>query len=328
MLLPLKEIVEKLIETPINYFSARDAANKLYHYYNELAPIGNDFNKKDAHLQTDFGLAISKDAAAFCIIDFMRTRNFILAIKQAVEDKISQGNKPAVILYAGTGPFASLIIPLTTIFTSAQVQFVLLEINAESKANVEELIRRLKIENYIIDIVETDAATYCLAENIKVDILVSETMKPSLEKEPQVSIVANLVRQCKSDVIIIPQSIKVELAFTGKKSNKEFDYKTIETLLDFNKICAIQLANDKSKLPVFEEGIYIKINDKPNSFFKELCTLTHIILYKEITLGYHESSLTLPIKVFKIQDINFPVSYKVKYEICNHPKFSFENVDS
>jgi predicted RNA methylase len=323
----LKTIVEKLIEEPINYSRSRDAANELYHFFNSLSPINNEQDKKDPHIQTDYGIAVSAESAAFCIIDFIRTRNFILAIKHAIDDKIAiQNNKPIVILYAGTGPFASLIIPITTIFTAEQVQFILLEINESSIVLLKNVITKLGLQNYIKNLIQADASTYTLANEIEVDILVSETMKPALDKEPQISIISNLIGQCKRDVAIIPESIKVDLAYLGKSEMEMFEYESICELINFDARLAIQIKENKNEIPIFAEGVSVKINTKPNNVFSQLSLLTFIKLYKNIAIGYNETSLTIPFPIIKIESIRFPVSYNIKYNIAKHPGFSFEKI--
>jgi predicted RNA methylase len=323
----LKKITKKLITDPINYSDVRDAANELYHFFNSLSPTNNKIEKRDPHIQTDYGLAVSTESAAFCIIDFMRTRNFILAIKQAIEDKLTHHtNKPIIVLYAGTGPFASLIIPLTTVFSPDQVQFILLEINEASIVHLQKVIKKLEIQDYIINIIQADASTYCLAKEMEVDILVSETMKPALDKEPQISIISNLISQCKTDVTLIPESIKVDLAYLGKSEIEMFAYESICELINFDTSMAIQLKKNKNEIPVFAEGISVKINEQPDSTFSQLSLLTYIKLYKNIIMRYNESSLTIPFPIAKIESINFPVSYNIKYNIAKHPGFSFEKI--
>lgn len=323
----LREIVEKIISEPIDHSKVRNAVNELYHYFNSISPICTDISKLDSHIETLFGLAVSTDAAAFCIIDFVRTRNFIIAIKQAIEDKRAiYKDQPIVVLYAGTGPSASLVLPLTTIFSAEQVQFVLLEINETSIQHLKKVINILAIQDYVIDIIQADASTYCLRENMEVDILVSETMKPALDKEPQVSIIKNLIGQCKPDVTLIPELIRIDMVVKGKSETNMFVYEPIQRLMDFDAHAALQLSKDKNKLPIFSNGIIVKILSKPANKFSEISVLTYIRLYKNVVLGYNETSLTIPFPVLQIKDLLFPVSFKIKYIIENRPRFSFEKL--
>lgn len=327
MLSTLKAIVEKLIEMPLNYGSARAAANELYNYFKGLAAAENDHDKIYKHIETNHGLAISTDAAAFCVIDFLRTRQFILAIKQAVVDKSTVYiDTPIIILYAGTGPFASLLVPLTTLFTPAQIQFILLEINTESIEQLKKVIDKLAIQDYVIDVVQADASTYRFADGIKADILVSETMKPALDKEPQISIISNLIGQCKTDVTLIPELIKIDVGYIGKDEKNTPITEPICELINFDANLAQVLHHEKNKLPIFSEGVVVQINATPFSTFSQISFLTTIKLYKNILLGYNETSLTIPFLIANIEALDFPISLKINYNIGKYPGFKVEKI--
>jgi predicted RNA methylase len=327
MLSTLKAIVEKLIEMPLNYGSARAAANELYNFFKGLASAENDHDKIYKHIETNHGLAISTDAAAFCVIDFLRTRQFILAIKQAIVDKSTVYiDTPIIILYAGTGPFASLLVPLTTLFTPAQIQFILLEINTESIEQLKKVIDKLAIQDYIIDVVHADASTYRFADGIKADILVSETMKPALDKEPQISIISNLIGQCKTDVTLIPESIKIDLAYIRRHEEDMHRYEPICELMNFDGNLAKTLHNDKNKSPIFSEGVVVHIDAIPLHEFSKISFLTTINLYKNLLLGYKETSLTIPFTIKNVEALDLPVSLKIRYNIGKHPGFIVEKI--
>jgi len=327
MLSTLKAIVEKLIEMPLNYGIARAAANELYIYFKGLASSENDYDKIYKHIETNHGLAISTDAAAFCVIDFLRTRQFILAIKQAIVDKSTiYIDRPITIMYAGTGPFASLLVPLTTLFTPAQIQFILLEINTDSIEQLKKVIDKLNIQDYVIAIIQADASTYKFADGIKADILVSETMKPALDKEPQISIISNLIEQCKTDVILIPELIKIELAYIGKDEKSIPISKEICELINFDATLARVMHHKKNKLPIFSDGVVVQINAPPLITFSQISFLTTINLYKNILLGYNETSLTIPFTIKNVEALDLPVSLKIRYNIGKHPGFIVEKI--
>jgi predicted RNA methylase len=75
---------------------------------------------------------------------------------------------------------------------------------------------------------------YCLTDEMEVDILVSETMKPALDKEPQIIIISNLIGKCKRHVTIIPESIKVNMVLKGKSETKMFVHEPICELINFD----------------------------------------------------------------------------------------------
>ena len=193
----LKEITAVILDADAGFAAARNACNNLSDFFYEIAAPKKSASEFSKHIETASGLAVAPMSAAFCIIDFMRTQKFLMGIKQAVEDRLQKNkNKPVVILYAGTGPFATLVIPLTSVFTASQIQFVLLELNPVSINCLQKIITALGLQHYVTALTEADATSYLIDEKSQPDIIVSETMRPGLMKEPQVSIIANLLPQC------------------------------------------------------------------------------------------------------------------------------------
>ena len=115
---------------------------------------------------TEAGKAKASRWAASCLTDLMRTRNFILGIRDAIEErlKINPG-KPVTVLYAGTGPFASLLTPLITVFGPAQLQLILMELNPVSIHYLEKIIQQFDMDEYLIDLIQADAVTYFIPTN-------------------------------------------------------------------------------------------------------------------------------------------------------------------
>ena len=82
---------------------------------------------------TPFGKAVSLTTAAQCAEDPERGRVFIQGIYQAIQDRLKAHPGQIVnILYAGTGPFAWLLIPLLPLFSASQIQVTLLDIHQAS----------------------------------------------------------------------------------------------------------------------------------------------------------------------------------------------------
>jgi hypothetical protein len=318
----LSNITQKLLCTPLNYKEARLAANELLHFY--YAQTNFEETKiNNKHIETDKGLAVSPYSAAFCVVDFLRTRNFILAMKMAIEDRLLQEpTKPVIICYAGTGPFASLVVPLTTIFNANQIQFLLIEVNEISINYLKNLIKNIAIDDYVKDIKKADATEHVLP--ISIDILLSETMKPGLDKEPQVSIIANLINQCTTLPILIPQNIEVSLAFSKMDEECVIVNEKITSLLNFNAKTAKDLSLGKEI--IFTKGIDVEVNEPPQRFSK-LVLQTDIQLYKTIVLKFNESSLTINHTLMKRNELAYPCKLNVKYVIDKKPGFVFETVN-
>jgi hypothetical protein len=314
----LSNLTQKLLCSPLNYEVVKTAAKELLQFYYTQTNF-EETNINNEHIETEKGLAVSPYSAAFCVVDFLRTRNFILAIKMAVEDRLLQEpTKAVVICYAGTGPFASLVIPLTTIFNPNQIQFLFLDINEISINYLKNLIKNIAINDYVKDIIKADATEYVLP--ISIDILLSETMKPGLDKEPQVSIIANLINQSTTLPILIPQNIEVSLAFSKMDGECGIVNKKITSLLNFNDSIAKGLSLKKEL--IFTEGIDVELTE-PQQGFGKLVLQTDIQLYKNIGLAFNESSLTINHSIMNTNELIYPYKFNVKYVIDKKPGFVF-----
>lgn len=80
-------------------------------------------------------------------------RGIFAAVKHLHHKK----TKPVRILYAGTGPFATLVLPLITKYSPEDLQLILLEVNPQTIVHLKQLIKSLGIENYIEKIICEDA---------------------------------------------------------------------------------------------------------------------------------------------------------------------------
>ncbi len=320
----LKEITNNLLAEPLDHYRARKAAYELYEFFVGMVALENDEAENNAHIKTKNGLAISTNAAAICAIDYMRTRTFLLGIKKAISDcLVSNPNKPVELLYAGTGPFAILVIPLLSYFTSAQLQLVLLEINSNTISILKSIIKNLGVEKYVKAIIQCDACTYNFEGNMQPTIIVSETMKPALFKEPQVMLVTNLVKQCKQIPIMIPQLISVDLASINTTSK---EISLLDNLITFNVETALQLASDVNIAPIFNKGFQININRENKTTKDRISLLTTINSYGMYKLDYKECSLTLPCYIDKLNISDKDVLLHVKYKAGEKPGLVFETI--
>ena len=84
--------------------------------------------------------------------------------------------------------------------------------------------------------------------------------------------------------------------------------------------------HEKNKLPIFLEGVIVQINATPFNAFSQISFLTTIKLYKNILLGYNETSLTIPFLIANIESLDIPISLKINYNIGKHPGFTIEKI--
>ncbi|NOT50030.1 MAG: hypothetical protein HOP10_01985 [Chitinophagaceae bacterium] len=320
----LKKITETLLSPEVNYNDIRMAVHALKDLFCTAVGFDETETAKQGHIQTSGGQAISTYTAALCITDMMRTRKFLLGIKEAVEERLqTDPGKPIIILYAGAGPFATLLTPLTTVFAPDQLQMVLLEINPVSIAYLQKTIQQFGLEKHIIGIEQADAVHYTIPANYQPDILLSETMKPALQKEPQVSIVANLLPQCKPDTMLIPSTIIVEACLVGNLASDPLAIMPLQTLLELDKNTAMQINTN----PVISTGITITIPEKPEPLYKRIVLTTTVNVFGDHHIGLQESGITLTSTMLDIAGIKkYPARLLFRYIMNEEPGFVAEIV--
>ncbi len=167
------------------------------------------------------GLAISPTQAAMCAGEFQRTAIFLRGLHDAIASVIEvRSPEPVRVLYAGSGPYAALAVPLMTVFSPEAVRFTILDIHPESIKHVKSVVHRLGLTQSVDDYVVADACDYTIPGDLLPHIILSETMSTALEKEPQVAIMRHLLRQAP-DAIIVPEWVRVDAFLVD--TSKEVD---------------------------------------------------------------------------------------------------------
>jgi len=333
----LREIAKVLIEPTTDYGQLSTAILQLKEFYLKISEVDleNDENRKDIHLSN--GKALGTSWAARCVDDIIRTKQFISGVYQAVKKLLDEHPEKTVhLLYAGTGPFATLVTPLTTLFSSDQLQFTFLELNPVSYQKVQRVVQQIGIAHYVRRIVQTDATTYQIPADERVDILLSETMQNALKREQQVPIIYNLLQQIDNEVILIPEVIELQLVGINAARNRDrMMYNSEEPYhqilgsffkLDIPSVRAFYANHqDLSNTHVFSDQ-YFKITENLRKDFPELYVFTRLCVYQNIEILPFESGLTIPYKLADLDDReNESSSIRVAYELSEDPdiRFSF-----
>jgi len=319
----LQSVTAALLSPVLNYNAWRESTISLSKLFADTVGFDEMEEANQSEIHTQSGKAIAPRWAAFCLTDFMRTRKFILGIKDAIEEKLKKSNgQPVTVIYAGTGPFASLTTPLTTIFSPGHLQILMLEINPSSILYLKKIVKEFNMEAYVIELVEADAATWSVPRHIKPDIVVSETMNNALQKEPQVSIVSNLLSQCMPDTILIPELVKVDACLLGNTMENPEDILHLETLLSLDAETAVKIKNNPAKVAAISQGIVVNISEMPPERFTRLALNTSILIFGQHRLGFNECGLTIPHIIMRTDAIKkYPASLLFQYHVNANPGF-------
>ncbi|BCE01461.1 hypothetical protein [Marinicellulosiphila megalodicopiae] len=188
----------------------------------------------DTHLPS--GMAINPQAAAMCVTDYGRTTAFIRAVHDAMEYLLAQTRSNALttsqtlnVLYAGCGPYATLMLATIVKFQEHSINFHMLDIHQSSLDSVQILLRHFGVDVQKIQFFCADACEF--KPKIKFDLIVAETMQKALEQEPQFQLTVNLKQYLTEKGVFIPEAIQLQLALIHWKQELEITLKYKQKLL-------------------------------------------------------------------------------------------------
>jgi hypothetical protein len=244
------------------------------------------------------GKAISPVFASMCITDSQRTKQFIYGTYLAIQAaRIKFPGQTIHLLYAGTGPFATLCLPLTTVFRPDEVQFTLLDIHPYNIQTLPKVFDAFDAGKFVREIVQTDATTY--VANEPVHIILTESMAAALKGEPQVALTLHLAPQLISGGFLIPQCITVSAGLLHPQKDlvrmMSFEappvacYETLATLLVLNR--HTRYPEDFQPVTI---NIPIDIVDKG---YTRLYLFTEIMVFDQVQLLPWASGLTQPLSL-------------------------------
>ncbi|NVK66816.1 MAG: hypothetical protein HWE22_19645 [Flavobacteriales bacterium] len=291
-----------------------------------------DFSEREhqQHLQLNTGIAIGLNWAASCLDDHIRTLKFIRGTKNAINQKLEEGIQPVRLVYAGTGPFATLIFPLLDQFSSEELQVTLIEINPNSAKNVKHLVESLGFERHVEGVFVADATSVLLplpntrkSKKTNYDILLSETMQHALQAELQVVICANLLSQMPTEALLIPQSIDLDLIRMQLEAG---NFRSVERIGELMWVDADFL---RREFPVdtswqFKKQFDLsKVSFEPEEF---LGISTSIRVFEDEIIHENESGLTVPKMLISMEDVQ-EEKLEFTYKIDPDPGFVYKKLE-
>lgn len=234
------------------------------------------------------GKAVSPITAAQCAEDPERSRVFMQGLYQAITDKVSRYNtaengRPVQLLYAGTGPFGWLLLPLLPLFSTAQLQVTLLDIHPQSMQRLTMLLQHFNVADRIAMQVVADATQWQPLPQQRFDVILSETMKHMLQQEPQVAIFSHLQQFLAPDGDLIPQQIILSAALRWAQQHHRLGEIFRLSHHSAARLAAgdTQLLQAQFTLPDFEAGPV------------DLALDTEIVVYNKHRLQQNQCQLTL-----------------------------------
>ena len=285
------------------------------------------------------GVAISPEAAAHCVHDTQRSVVFIRAAFAAIKTaKKRFANGPIDILYAGCGPFATLLLPILGRFNPEELTVHLLDIHQPSLDSVDSLIRHCGLQGHRISYIQADACHYQHPSNPHV--IIAETMQKSLEQEPQFAVTANLAPQLQANGIFIPQKVEVALCL-AKLEDETAAFKRGDAL-DPNALVeagnrhplATVLCLTPEHAPRLRQQaspshgslalnpIHVTIPTTVHLDDFDALLFTRVQAFEQHQLLDYESEITLPLRCSELMPLRAGDRYRISLQIGRYPKFS------
>ncbi|KAA3638518.1 MAG: hypothetical protein DWQ02_05070 [Bacteroidetes bacterium] len=327
-------ILNEFLKEEVDYYKLKKAIEEWKSILYEITELDLTRDEHRENIHSETGKAIGTTWAAMCLDDLMRTKKFVKGVFLAVDDLVrKQVKKPVQLLYAGCGPFAPLVLLLTSKFSPEQVKFSLLEINENSYQLVQKVFQQLDLEKYLEGIRLCDATTVQLSNASTFDLVISETMQHALVREQQVPITYNLLSQLREDVVLIPESIRLDIGLLSSFRNHErmmkgrfIDdfFKTLGTFFDLSKTSFL---NNKEAFSTFS-GIYrfpkyeFSLDQYDREVFNLLVVFTNIRVFGDECLDTYESQLTTPL-ILEPMDGKHCQSVEVNYKVDTIPGIEF-----
>jgi hypothetical protein len=195
---PLGSVTDILLDEGASPGALDAAAGELY---DRLAAIRTPRSRDGSSLPG--GKALSPVDAASCIRDARRTAVFLRGVNEAIR---RFAGRPIELVYAGTGPFAPLAVPLMPRLP-AGVRFTFIDAHAESIDCLAAILGRLGLRGTLVI---GDAARY--RHPTAPHVVIAEVMQRALSVEGQVAITRNLAPQLAPGGIFVPRRVTVDLA--------------------------------------------------------------------------------------------------------------------
>lgn len=341
----LKSITDELLSPQKEERCLCAAATKLYSLFSSVTGIGDDSIRPDDLGETRLpnGRALSPRDAARCVLDYSRTSKFLRGINAAILEARKRFPDTTIeILYAGCGPFATLAIPLTTRFSSAEIQFTLLDIHKRSLDAAQHIFRVFGVADFVRNYIHCDATSYRHNAPQPIHIVLTEAMQASLEKEPQVAITMNLAPQICPGGIFIPEMIAIDVCLCDL--TKEFTRTAAEagnasSLADtarggcrihLGRILELTAESCRNLLAAERSDGHGILAHSPNPILDvpttigerlDLILLTVITIFDSIKLDDYESGLTHPRVLYDLGRMSKGARIEFEYCVRDEPGF-------
>lgn len=334
----LSEISDVILAEELDFFALKNAIEELKRLLFGLSRLNMDAKVNEQNLQLQKGYAIGPKWAGLCLEDMMRTKRFMCGIYKAVEKVKKKKDGPVVIMYAGTGPFATLILPLLSKYSPKELQLVLLEVNEISIESTKRIIKGFDAYDYIKEMYHCDATNFeYRTHNDEIDIFLVECLQHALAREPQVAITYNLLPQLPKDVVLIPEEISLKAALIDMDLRDEYMelidgikrndyYELVKPVFTINKETVLnhEGINEHGQLEFTQ--VATEFIDERLDENDAVAIATEITVFEDEKLAMDECGLTVPLILANLNVVDKMKGMNSRYIVDEFPRIHTEFV--
>lgn len=321
------ELSTIFLDDQLNYGQLLSAARELNSLLQHIS--GGDFMSREMRKEVykPNGKATTPFNAAMIVEDIVRTRQFMRGVYKAIGDKLSEGKESLHVLYAGTGPFATLLLPSLLRYPKEIIRYTFIEINPLTANLLRRVTDRLGLSEYSITVLECDASTMLLDPNTLPDVVLSETMQNLLAKEQQVSVFLNLMRQTPPETVFIPQSVEIYLGLMVNTATAEAlslsHFKKQSKVFELSRATLQPYLADTQAVETMGES-HVELSAESQEGHESLLLLTEIGVYGTECILINQSGLTTPKIIKNIEGPKGNIRFTSRYRISEKPGLEFE----
>jgi hypothetical protein len=199
---------------------------------------------------------------------------------------------------------------------------------------MKALVEHLGFDEHVVAYKNEDATKLKIENPETIDIVLSETLQRGLVVEQQVPITINLLKQIPQPILLIPESLALDVCWMNYnvfmnrsiETNEESYCLPIKRLIEINKNAHKNLIfdfNNSNVQILAQEKIELSRN-KQQLDYNHLTLITRIKVFEDEEILMNESGLTLPIFLKTPKQVNNAQILTISYKIDERPGYTLE----
>ncbi|HRX01614.1 MAG TPA: hypothetical protein P5148_00585 [Anaerolineae bacterium] len=343
----LRAATDTILNPAADRAAIRSAVFELHELFSTIGGVREDHGRpeldRDAWLAG--GMAVSPLLAARCLTEVYRTAQFLRGVYAAIGAAMQRfPGQRLQILYPGCGPFATLLLPLTSQFGPEQIEITLIEAQPQSVQSVRRLIDALGLDAWFAAVVQGDALDYRHPPGQPLHMLVLEVMQGALAREPQAALTLHLLPQLAPGGILVPQKIVVDACLTSQARE---DFATLERRdatgfpVDHSNLARqriplgrlLELSSD-SAAGCGSNGhagrwppVTVAVPSRPAEE-NQFMLLTTVHIFGDVVIRDYESEVSHPVILYDLNSVASGAEIEFTYATGSKPGFHYTVAES